>query len=115
MEPKGPAKSISRLKETTNLRKYAQNGTKSTQQNALLFVNIADPADRNRKDSRKAVRSFVMKQYKQSQKTIEPLQTREMELEEEDDDAVEDAPARSQLTGDTDSFCQTAHEPQATN
>ena len=102
MEPKRPAKSVSRPRDTTKVHKQTQNGIKSTQSNPLLFINISNPAERKRKDSRKAVRSFVMKQYQRSQKTVEPLQVREMELEEGEDDAVEEVIGNLQPAEDAD-------------
>ena len=100
-EPRRPAKLPSRPRETTKIQKGTQNGTKRTQPNPLLFVNVSDPAESKRQDSRKAVRSFVMKQYKQSQKTYDPLQMLEMELDKGKDDAVEDALVRSQVVKNT--------------
>ena len=101
MEPKRPAKLVSRPKDTAKIHKRSHNGTKGSLPNPLLFVNVSNPAEGKRKDSRKAVRSFVMKQYQQSRKQNEHHQLQKEELEGEDD-AVEDGQERLQTPVNAD-------------
>ena len=83
----------------------AQDGIQSIQSSTLMFVNVSNPAESKRQDNRKAVRKFVMKQYRQSQKTSPLIQLEQAELDEGDDDDDEpmrDAPLIPHIADETD-------------
>lgn len=80
-----PSKSSARSRQTAKSHSQSQDGTKSNQPSALLFVDVSGPKESKRPGRRKAVRSFLMKQYKQSQKISDPLQIPPVELGDECD------------------------------
>ena len=82
-QPLRPSKSSARSRTTVKSQSQRQDATKDSQPNTLLFVDVSDPSESRREDRRKAVRSFVMKKYKQSQRSTEPLQTHKANLDDE--------------------------------
>ena len=106
VELKRPADPIYRPRETTRQHKQSQNVRKGIQPNPLLFVNVSDPAESKCQDSRKAVRSFVMKKYKQSQKISESFHLEHMKLDEDTDEIVNNGLELSQVARSADSLSQ---------
>ena len=102
MEVKQSAKLVARSRNASKQQKRSQNEKKRPQPNGLLFVNFSDPAESKREDSRKAVRSFVMKKFKFLQRSSKSSNQEPMTLDEDTNDVVEETPQVSQIAENTD-------------
>ncbi len=85
--PSRPSKSSRRAKQTGQTGGQGRDAAKSSQIPSFMFVDVSDPNESRREEKRKACRSFVMKQYKQSQNSAASVA---VEVDDDSDDDDED-------------------------